>query len=64
MNGNGDSLDDILAMVVFGILGPEYLTGQGKPSEEPGEKDDSPDTSDDQGKSQSPRIGAADQPYP
>lgn len=47
MNGNGDPLDDILAMVVFGILGPEYLTGREDPSEEPGEKDASPDTSDD-----------------
>lgn len=50
MNGNGDTLDDILAMVVFGILDPKYLTGRDEPSEKPCENDRGPGTSDDKGK--------------
>jgi hypothetical protein len=50
MNGNGDPLDDILAMVVFGILDPKYLTGEEKPPEKPSKKDDTSGSSSDKGK--------------
>ncbi len=35
MNGNDDLLDDILPMVIYGILDPRYITGKDGPEEVP-----------------------------
>ena len=35
MNGNDDLLDDILPMVIHGILDPRYITGKDGPEEVP-----------------------------
>ena len=35
MNGNDDLLDDILLMVIHGILDPRYITGKDGPEEVP-----------------------------
>ncbi len=50
MNGNSDPLDDILAMVLFGVLDPNYLTGEDERSEKPRKNDRSSGTSGDKEK--------------
>jgi len=34
MNGNDDLLEDILPMVIYGILDPRYITGKDVPEED------------------------------
>lgn len=40
MNGNDDLLDDILPMIIHGILDPRYITGKDDPDKKPEEDED------------------------
>ena len=40
MNGKNDLLEDILPMVILGILDPKYITGEDSSKEETENKED------------------------
>ena len=47
MNGKDDLLEDILPMVISGILDPKYITGEDPPKEKPEKEKDNDSERDD-----------------